>query len=74
MAHDPTFDDVTLRSGTDSIREVDAKKGLTFYVGGQTIAGYVLRIRDDGAVVEVRNQTNSCIAIRMDRVDAIAAS
>jgi ribosomal protein S1 len=52
----------------------EAKKGLTFYVGGQTIAGYVLRIRDDGAVVEVRNQTNSCIAIRMDRVDAIAAS
>lgn len=52
----------------------EAKKGLTFYVGAQTIAGYVLRIRDDGAVVEVRNQTNSCIAIRMDRVDAIAAS
>lgn len=52
----------------------EAKKGLTFYVGGQTIVGYVVRIREDGAVVEVRNQTSSVIAIRMDRVDAIAAS
>lgn len=52
----------------------EGKKGLTFYVSGQTVAGYVVRMRDDGAVVEVRNQTSSCVAIRMDRVDAIAAS
>jgi hypothetical protein len=52
----------------------EGKTGLTFYLSGQTIAGYVVRIRDDGAIVEVRNQTNSCVAIRMDRVDAIAAS
>jgi hypothetical protein len=48
------------------------KKGLTFYVKGQTIPGYVLRVIDNGGSVEVRNQTFSRIVIRMEQVDAIA--
>ena len=47
------------------------KKGLTFYVGGQTIVGYVVRIVDNGGSVEVRNQTQSRVVIRLDRVDAV---
>ncbi|MGH9719098.1 MAG: hypothetical protein ACRD8O_02715 [Bryobacteraceae bacterium] len=48
------------------------KKGLTFYVKGQTIGGGVTRMHGD-AIVEVRNQTHSRIVIRLDSVDAIAA-
>jgi hypothetical protein len=47
------------------------KKGLTFYVGGQTIAGIVLRV-NASQTVEVRNQTHSRVIIRLDRVDAVA--
>ncbi|MCW5966818.1 MAG: hypothetical protein KIT83_22450 [Bryobacterales bacterium] len=47
------------------------KKGLVFYVGGQTVAGVVMKITGDD-VVEVRNQTHSRIVIRLDRVDAVA--
>ncbi|MBM4255558.1 MAG: hypothetical protein FJ147_06630 [Deltaproteobacteria bacterium] len=49
------------------------KKGLTFYVHGQTIAGVVTKIISEEAV-EVRNQTSSRIIIRLDRVDAVAAN
>lgn len=51
----------------------EAKKGLTFYVKGQTISGYVVKISEGGDVVEVRNQTHSRIAIRLEKVEAIAA-
>ena len=47
------------------------KKGLTFYVKGQTIPGIVTRIIGDEAV-EVKNQTSARIVIRLESVDAIA--
>jgi hypothetical protein len=47
------------------------KKGLVFYVRGQTIAGIVIRlIGNEG--VEVRNQSYSRILIRLDSIDAVA--
>ena len=47
------------------------KKGLTFFVRGQTISGIVVKIV--GAdVVEVRNQTFSRIIIKLENVDAVA--
>ncbi len=49
------------------------KKGLTFYVNGNTVNGYVVRIIDDSAV-EVRNQTSSKILILLNRLDAITMS
>ena len=47
------------------------KKGLTFYLKGQTIAGIVTKILSQHAI-EVRNQTHSRIVIRIDCIDAIA--
>ena len=52
-----------------SIKE---KKGITFYLGGQTVGGLVLRY--DGETVEVRNQQYSRVVVRIDRIDAIAAN
>ena len=49
------------------------KKGLTFYVQGQTIPGVVTKMIGDDAV-EVRNQTSTRIIIRLDRIDAVAAN
>ena len=49
------------------------KKGLVFYVGGQTIPGIVTK-QNLPHTVEVRNQTHSRILIRMERVDAVAMS
>jgi hypothetical protein len=47
------------------------KKGLTFFIKGQTIGGLVIRMIGNEAV-EVRNQTYSRVIIRLDQVDAIA--
>ena len=47
------------------------KKGLTFYVNGNTVNGYVIRIVDDSSV-EVRNQSSSKVRVLLDRLDAIA--
>ena len=47
------------------------KKGLLFFVKGQTIAGGVTKIIGNEAV-EVRNQTYSRIVIRVDQIDAVA--
>lgn len=47
------------------------KKGLTFYIKGQTIGGVVTKVSGPGAI-EVRNQTYSRIVIRLDEVDAVA--
>ncbi len=47
------------------------KKGLTFFVKGQTIGGVVTKVVGADAV-EVRNQTYSRIVIRLDEVDALA--
>jgi hypothetical protein len=47
------------------------KKGLMFWVGGQTIGGAVTKVIGSEAV-EVRNQTYGRIIIRIDRIDALA--
>jgi hypothetical protein len=52
-------------------RSEKEKKGLTFYIKGQTISGVVLRVIGADAV-EVRNQTFSRIIIRLDSIDALA--
>ncbi len=49
------------------------KKGLTFFVHGQTISGGVLRIIGDEAV-EIKSREFGRIIIRLDRVDAVAAN
>lgn len=48
------------------------KKGVTLYVGGQTIAGGVTKI-EAGQWVEMRNQQWGRIIVRLDRIDGIAA-
>jgi hypothetical protein len=50
------------------------KKGLTFYIKGQTVVGYVTKIGDNGGTIEVRNQTLSRIIVRLDQVDAVGIS
>ncbi len=47
------------------------KKGLTFFIKGQTVAGIVTKM-SGSETVEVRNQTHSRIIIRLDQVDALA--
>jgi hypothetical protein len=47
------------------------KKGVTIYVGGQTVGGAVLRI-EPGQWVELRNQQFGRLVIRLDRIDAVA--
>lgn len=47
------------------------KKGITFYVRGQTISGIVVKINGNEAV-EVRNQTFSRVIIKLDSIDALA--
>ena len=51
-------------------RSEKERKGLMFYVKGQTIGGIVVKINADS--VEVRNQTYSRIVIRFDSIDAVA--
>jgi hypothetical protein len=62
-------------AANQSIRELLEKsekerKGLMFYVKGQTIGGAVTKIGTD--YVEVKNQTYSRIIIRVDSIDAVA--
>jgi hypothetical protein len=47
------------------------KKGLTFFIKGQTIGGAVTK-QIGPEIIEVRNQTYSRVIIRLDQVDAIA--
>ncbi len=49
------------------------KRSVTLYVGGQVIAGAVLRI-EPGQWVELRNQQFGRIVVRVDRVDAAAVN
>ena len=51
-------------------RSEKERKGLMFYVKGQTIPGVVVKIGAD--TVEVRNQTYGRIIIRLDSIDAVA--
>jgi len=46
------------------------KRGLTFFVKGQSIPGVVTKVIGDA--VEVRNQTHGRIIIRLDSIDAVA--
>ena len=46
------------------------KRGLTFYLNGQTVAGYVTKI--GGHTVEVRNQQHDRIVILFERIDGVA--
>jgi dissimilatory sulfite reductase (desulfoviridin) alpha/beta subunit len=48
------------------------KRGITVYVGGQSIGGAVTRV-EPGQWVEMKNQTHGKIIVRIDRIDAIAA-
>ena len=49
------------------------KRGLMLFVNGQTVAGVVVKIGEDGTI-ELKSQTYSRIIVRLDSVDAIAAS
>ena len=45
-----------------------AQRGVTLWVGGQTVGGAVVRIDDSS--VELRNQTQSRVVVRLARIDA----
>ncbi|CAN5530215.1 hypothetical protein BH09PSE5_BH09PSE5_32920 [soil metagenome] len=47
------------------------KRGITLYVGGQTVGGAVTRV-EAGEWVELRNQQASKIIVRIDRIDGLA--
>lgn len=49
----------------------EQKKGLTFYLHGQTVGGLVVKAAGDGTV-EVRNQEFGRIIIKLEDVSAIA--
>ena len=49
------------------------KRGLTLFINGQSLSGIVVNISDDG-VIELKSQTYSRIIVRLETVDAIAAS
>jgi hypothetical protein len=52
-------------------RSEKEKKGLTFFVRGQTISGIVVKMLGSDAV-EVRNQTYSRMIIKLESIDALA--
>ncbi|HYC43979.1 MAG TPA: hypothetical protein VED01_00715 [Burkholderiales bacterium] len=47
------------------------KRGLTFFVKGQSIPGIVTKVIGNEAV-EVRSQTHNRVIIRIDSIDAVA--
>jgi hypothetical protein len=49
------------------------KKGITFYVNGNTVVGYVTHIHGTEAV-EVKNQSSSKVLIAIDKIDAVELS
>lgn len=49
----------------------DNKRGLTLYVDGATVNGYVVRMIGRDAV-ELRSQQHDRIVVKLDRIDAIA--
>jgi len=49
-----------------------ANKGLALFVQGQTVAGLVTSYTDEA--VEMRSREYARIVVRIDRIDAIAAS
>ncbi len=49
------------------------KRGLTIFIGGQTIAGIVTKVFETKAL-EVRSQMYSKAVILIDSIDAVAVS
>src|SRR5262249_45066559 len=68
------FEEYAMPSSFQELLELSQrdKKGLTFYVNGQTIPGVVTKILGSGGEIEVRNQLSGRIILRLDRIDAIA--
>ncbi len=52
---------------------LQSKKGLTFYLNGNTVNGYVTRIIDDRSI-EIKNQTSTKVLVLLERLDALAMS
>ena len=52
-------------------RSLVEKRGLTFFINGQTVAGVVTEFLGDDAVAAY-SQTYSRIIIRLDKIDAVA--
>ncbi len=52
---------------------LQSKKGLTFYLNGNTVNGYVTRIIDDRSV-EIKNQTSTKVLVLLERLDALVMS
>lgn len=52
---------------------LQSKKGITFYVNGNTVIGYVTKIIDNKAV-EAKNQRSSKVLIAIDKIDAVELS
>ena len=78
VSSDSVFSQTASTKTTQAFQELfdhsqKEKKGLTFFVQGQTIPGVVTKIIGDDAI-EVRNQTSNRIIIRLDRIDAVAAN
>lgn len=46
---------------------------MTFYLNGNTVNGYVMRIIDDHSV-EIKNQTTTNVLVLLERLDALAMS
>jgi endonuclease YncB( thermonuclease family) len=51
---------------------LNSKKGITFFIRGNTVAGYVTKINED--TVEVKNRNSSKVLIRLDSIDAVELS
>jgi hypothetical protein len=51
----------------------DQKRGLTIYLGGQSIAGLVVNIIEAEAI-ELRSQQFSRIVVCVEAIDAVAMS
>jgi endonuclease YncB( thermonuclease family) len=49
---------------------METKKGITFYVNGNTMMGYVTKIIDNKAI-EVKNQRSNKILIAIESIDAV---
>ena len=52
---------------------LNEKKGILLFIPGQSIAGVVTSIRQDG-VVELRSREYSRILVRLDQVAAVTMS
>ena len=49
---------------------MEAKRGLTFFVKGQSIGGAITKIGN--GFIEIRSQSASRIVIRLDSIDAVS--